>query len=215
MALSLEGVEVLLHGKALLRTFSLTVEAGDIVTLMGPSGSGKSSLLAYVAGDLEPPLLGHGIIRLGGSILNEVAAGRRRIGRLFQDDLLFPHLTAGENLLFGIPRGPRQERLAKMRDGLAQAGLAGFEDRAPHTLSGGERARISLFRSLLAHPNAMLLDEPFSKLDSELRQTMREYVFAHLRQRLIPSLLVTHDVADAPPGGKILAITRDGEVRHA
>ena len=177
--------------------------------------NGRVSILAYVAGDLEPPLLGHGIIRLGGSILNEVAAGRRRIGRLFQDDLLFPHLTAGENLLFGIPRGPRQERLAKMRDGLAQAGLAGFEDRAPHTLSGGERARISLFRSLLAHPHAMLLDEPFSKLDSELRQTMREYVFAHLRQRLIPSLLVTHDVADAPPGGQILAITRDGEVRHA
>ncbi len=215
MALNLDGVEIHLNGKPLLLPFSMVAEPGEIVTLMGPSGSGKSSLLAYVAGDLEPPLLGHGKIHLGGSVLNDVPAGRRRIGRLFQDDLLFPHLTAGENLLFGIPRGPRQERLAKMRDGLAQAGLAGFEDRAPHTLSGGERARISLFRSLLAEPHAMLLDEPFSKLDNELRQTMRDYVFAHLRQRLIPSLLVTHDVADAPPGGKILAITRDGEVRHA
>lgn len=215
MALSLEGVEIVLHGKALLRPFSLVAEPGEIVTLMGPSGSGKSSLLAYVAGDLEPPLMGLGIVRLAGSVLNAVPAGRRKIGRLFQDDLLFPHLTAGENLLFGIPRGPRSERLAGMRDGLAQAGLAGFEDRAPHTLSGGERSRISLFRSLLAEPRAMLLDEPFSKLDSELRQTMRDYVFAHLRQRLIPSLQVTHDLADAPPGGQILVIGRDGEVRHA
>lgn len=215
MALSLEGVEIVLHGKALLRPFSLVAEPGEIVTLMGPSGSGKSSLLAYVAGDLEPPLMGLGIVRLAGSVLNAVPAGRRKIGRLFQDDLLFPHLTAGENLLFGIPRGPHSKRLAGMRDGLAQAGLAGFEDRAPHTLSGGERSRISLFRSLLAEPRAMLLDEPFSKLDSELRQTMRDYVFAHLRQRLIPSLQVTHDLADAPPGGQILVIGRDGEVRHA
>lgn len=215
MALSLEGVEICLNGRSLLRAFALAMERGEIVTLMGPSGSGKSSLLAYVAGDLEPPLLGRGIIRLGDCVLNGVAAGRRRIGRLFQDDLLFPHLTVGENLLFGVPRGLRLDRLVKMRDGLAQAGLAGFEDRAPHTLSGGERARIALFRSLLAEPRAMLLDEPFSKLDSELRQSMREYVFAHLRERGIPSLLVTHDRADAPPGGQIFVITRDGEVRHA
>ena len=215
MALSLEVVEILLNGRSLLRPFSLVVEPGDIVTLMGPSGSGKSSLLAFVAGDLEPPLVGRGMLRLGGTLLDEVAPGRRKIGRLFQDDLLFPHLTVGENLLFGIPRGARHERVAKMREGLAQAGLTSFEDRAPHTLSGGERARIALFRSLLAEPRAMLLDEPFSRLDSELRQAMRDYVFAHLRERLIPSLLVTHDLADAPPGGQILVIACDGEVRHA
>jgi putative thiamine transport system ATP-binding protein len=214
MDLNLDNVAILLDGMPLIGPFSLAIPAGRIVTLMGPSGSGKSSLLAYIAGDLEPPLEGRGRILLGGALLDDVAPEARRIGRLFQDDLLFPHLTAGENLLFGVARGPRPEREARMRAALKQAELEGFENRLPHTLSGGQRSRIALFRALLAGPNAMLLDEPFAKLDAELKRTMRAYVFSHLKQRNIPTLLVSHDREDAPRGGLVLRITRGGEVKH-
>lgn len=214
MDLNLENVAILLDRRPLIGPFSLTIPAGGIVTLMGPSGSGKSSLLAYIAGDLEPPLDGRGRILLGGAPLNDVAPEARRIGRLFQDDLLFPHLTVGENLLFGIPRQSAPERQAMMRAALKQAELEGFENRPPHTLSGGQRSRIALFRALLASPNAMLLDEPFAKLDAELKRSMRSYVFSHLKARNIPTLLVTHDRDDAPKDGLVLRIGRDGEVKH-
>jgi putative thiamine transport system ATP-binding protein len=214
MDLNLENVAILLDGLPLIGPFSLTVPAGGIVTLMGPSGSGKSSLLAYIAGDLETPLAGRGRILLDGAPLNDMAPEVRRIGRLFQDDLLFPHLTVAENLLFGLPRGPRPERQALMRAALSRAELDGFENRPPHTLSGGQRSRIALFRALIANPNAMLLDEPFAKLDAELKKTMRAYVFSHLKERDIPTLLVTHDREDAPKGGLVLRIGRDGEVKH-
>ena len=214
MDLNLENVAITLDGLPLIGPFSLNVAAGEIVTLMGPSGSGKSSLLAYIAGDLEAPLAGHGRILLGGVSVNGMPPESRRIGRLFQDDLLFPHLTVGENLMFGLARGARGEREALMRTALKQAELDGFETRAPHTLSGGQRSRIALFRALLAKPNAMLLDEPFAKLDADLKRSMRTYVFAHLRERNIPTLLVTHDRDDAPKGGRVLRITRDGEAKH-
>ncbi|MGQ0486623.1 MAG: ATP-binding cassette domain-containing protein [Hyphomicrobiales bacterium] len=214
MDLSLDSVAILLDGMPLIGAFSLKVPAGEIATLMGPSGSGKSSLLAYIAGDLEAPLEGRGRILLGGAPLNDTPPQSRRIGRLFQDDLLFPHLTVAENLLFGVSRGSRREREANMRAALRQAELEGFENRPPHTLSGGQRSRIALFRALLANPNAMLLDEPFAKLDAELKQSMRTYVFSHLKERNIPTLLVTHDRDDAPKGGLVLRIGRDGEVKH-
>ena len=101
-----------------------------------------------------------------------------------------------------------------MRAALEQAELQGFENRPPHTLSGGQRSRVALFRALLAGPKAMLLDEPFAKLDAELKRSMRAYVFAHLRERNIPTLLVTHDRDDAPKGGLVLRIGRHGEVKH-
>ena len=161
------------------------------------------------------PLVGLGRVLLDGRELTALAPEQRKVGRLFQDDLLFPHLTVAENLLFGVARAPREQREAMLRIALQRAELDGFENRAPHTLSAGQRSRIALFRALLAKPHAMLLDEPFAKLDAELRQAMRNYVFAHLRERKIPSLLVSHDRSDAPAGGRILVITRDGEVRDA
>jgi putative thiamine transport system ATP-binding protein len=213
--LILEYVTVSLPGKTLVDVASLTVRAGEIVTLMGPSGCGKSSLLAYIAGDLAPPLQGCGDVRVGKTVMDGLAPEARRIGRLFQDDLLFPHMTVRENLLFGIPHGPRPEREKKMRIALADAELKGFEHRAPHTLSGGQRSRIALLRALLAEPRAILLDEPFAKLDADLRQAMRDYVFAHIEERNIPALMVTHDRADAPPGGRIFRIGPHGEVVRA
>lgn len=215
MDLSLEHVTISLPGKILVRVDALTVAAGEIVTLMGPSGCGKSSLLAYIAGDLPLPLEGHGDVLVGDTLMNGLAPEARRIGRLFQDDLLFPHMTVRENLLFGIPRGDRGLREKKVCSALADAGLKGFENRAPHTLSGGQRSRIALLRALLAEPRAILLDEPFAKLDADLRQAMRDYVFSHIEERNIPALMVTHDVADAPPGGRIFRIGPHGEVTRA
>jgi putative thiamine transport system ATP-binding protein len=196
----------------LVKSFTISIEAGEIVTLMGPSGCGKSSLLAYIAGDLSPPMYGNGHVTLDGVDLIYLPAEQRQVGRLFQDDLLFPHLTVGENLLFGVPRGSLSKRQHLVSEALASAQLEGFENRDPATLSSGQRARVALFRALMAKPKAMLLDEPFSKLDAELRHSVRNYVFAHLRERHIPTLLVTHDREDAPAGGRVFRISNKGDM---
>jgi putative thiamine transport system ATP-binding protein len=214
VALILTDAAITLSGKPLIRPFSLRVEPSETVTLMGPSGAGKSALLAFIAGDLASPFAASGTVSLDGASLDGLPPERRRIGRLFQDDLLFPHLTVMENLLFGMPRGKPGERLARAEAALAEAGLAGFGPRPPHTLSGGQRARVSLLRALLAEPRAMLLDEPFGKLDAPLRQAMRDVVFGNIAARGIPCLMVTHDAADVPGNGRVLLL-KDGEVRDA
>ena len=212
MTLLLENISLTIGDVLLVKSFTITIEAGEIVTLMGPSGSGKSSLLAYIAGDLVHPMYGNGHVTLDGVDLIYVPAERRQVGRLFQDDLLFPHLTVGENLLFGVGRGSLKKRQNLVSEALSSAQLEGFENRDPGTLSNGQRSRVALFRALMAKPRAMLLDEPFSKLDAELRHSVRNYVFAHLRERNIPTLLVTHDREDAPAGGRIFRINNKGEL---
>lgn len=206
MSLQLEQFGLRLKGNQLLAPFSLKVEPGEIVTLMGPSGSGKSALLSAIAGDLASAFAAQGSVWLEGQNLSGIAPEARRIGRLFQDDLLFPHLSVGENLLFGITRGAHEARLAKMASALAEIGLGGFQSRAPHTLSGGQRQRVALMRSLLAEPKAMLLDEPFNRLDANLRSQVRSSTFELLRRRGTPTLLVTHDAGDVPEGGRVLKI---------
>lgn len=214
MSLHLKNISLVLGEEILIAPLSLDIAAGEVVTLMGKSGSGKSTLLSYIAGDLASPFSGAGEIILNGKMLNNIPPQNRNIGRLFQDDLLFPHMTVGENLLFAIPRGVRSERENMMQTALVRAELEGFADRAPHTLSGGQRSRVSLMRSLLAKPQAMLLDEPFNKLDRELRGTIRDYTFTHLKARNVSTLLVTHDISDAPDGGRIFEITKSGEIKH-
>ncbi len=214
MALELNDVAISLNDTLLIAPFSFGVAAGEIVTIMGPSGCGKSSLLAYIAGDIVLPLAGTGRVMLDGEDVSALPPERRRIGRLFQDDLLFPHMTVAENLLFGVPRGPRAERQAMVQTGLKRISMEDFGNRPPHTLSGGQRARVALMRTLLAKPRAVLLDEPFNKFDADLRQQMRDYVFAHLAERRVPGLLVTHDAADAPTDGRVLAI-RNGALQDA
>jgi putative thiamine transport system ATP-binding protein len=127
----------------------------------------------------------------------------RRVGILFQDDLLFPHLSVAGNLAFALPASvrPMAQRRARIEQALADAGLAGFGDRDPATLSGGQRARVALLRTLLAQPRALLLDEPFSKLDAQLRDEVRRFVFEHARDSALPTVLVTHDEADAVAAG--------------
>jgi putative thiamine transport system ATP-binding protein len=214
MTMHLKSLGLSLSAVKLLAPFNLEIEDGEIVTLMGPSGCGKSSLLAYIAGDLEPPLAGFGAVELNGRDLSRMRPELRRVGRLFQDDLLFPHLTVGENILFGMRRGPHAERIGMMKRALQRAELEGFENRSPLSLSGGQRTRVSLVRALMAKPDCMLLDEPFNKLDQELRAAMRTYIFGHIAARGIPCLLVTHDIEDAPLGGRVFRIGRDGELMH-
>lgn len=212
--LELRDVSIFLKDHVLLKGLTLAVAAGEIVTVMGQSGSGKSSLLSYIGGDLSEAFQAEGSVLLDSIPLQNLLPEKRGIARLFQDDLLFPHMTVGENLLFATPRLPNAERLAMMRTALQRAELEGFEDRAPHTLSGGQRQRVALMRALLAKPKAVLLDEPFGKLDRALRQSMRDYVFGHIKARGIPALLVTHDREDAPPAGRVFEISDSGELRH-
>ena len=180
----------------LVRQLCLQVPAGVVHTLMGPSGCGKSSVLAAVCGTLSDELVFDGSVHLGAERLDHLPPQARRMGILFQEDLLFAHMTVRENLLFAVPRGPQAVRNAQVAQALADVEMPGYAHANPATLSGGQRSRIALARALLAQPRALLLDEPFSKLDATLRARMRELVFGLVRQRHIPALLVTHDAAD-------------------
>lgn len=204
--LRLDHVTITVHGRTLVRDLSASIDAGQVLVVMGPSGSGKSSLLAWVAGTLEPPFEARGSLFLDDEDLTHKPIQQRRIGLLFQDDLLFPHLSVLGNLLFALPAGERASRTRTAEAALAEAGLDGFGSRLPGSLSGGQRGRVSLLRALLAKPAALLLDEPFSKLDAALRQQMRQFTFATLAARRVPALLVTHDAADVPAGAATLLL---------
>lgn len=191
-------------GDATVVHLDASVNAGEVLTLMGPSGSGKSTALAAIIGTLQPPFRQSGRIWLDGRDITALPTEARRIGIMFQDDLLFPHLSVGGNLAFALPRGVK-DRARSIDRALAEAGLEGFAPRDPATLSGGQRARVALLRTLLAEPRALLLDEPFSRLDAGLRGTIRAFVFAEARARGLPVVLVTHDVEDArAAGGAVL-----------
>ena len=202
--LTLDAVQIRLHDRVMLGPLNASVGPGQVLAVMGPSGSGKSSLLAWGAGLLAPPLQAEGRLLLGGQDVTALPTEQRHIGLLFQDDLLFPHWTVLQNLLFALPTGPRAQRVAAAEAALVEAELAGLGARRPDELSGGQRARVSLQRALLARPRALLLDEPFSKLDAALRERMRAFTWQALAQRRVPALLVTHDVQDLPPGAAVI-----------
>jgi putative thiamine transport system ATP-binding protein len=186
------------------------IAPGEVLTVMGPSGVGKSTLLAYAAGFLDPVFRASGAVLVDGTDVTRLCAHERHMGLLFQDALLFPHLSVGGNLAFALPPGlrGRAARRAAIAEALGEVGLAGLEDRDPATLSGGQKARVALMRVLVSAPRALLLDEPFSKLDTALRDQIRELVFEMARARGLPVLLVTHDAADAAAaGGAIVEVT--------
>ena len=200
--LHLQELRIKLDQRVLV-DLTLTIPAGTIVTIMGPSGVGKSTLLAAVTGTLSPNFSMSGRITLDNKDISEVPTRRRGVGILFQDAVLFPHLSVGGNLAFGLPpqvKG-RAARQARIDDALSSAGLEGFADRDPATLSGGQKARVALLRTLLAEPAALLLDEPFSRLDSDLRAQIRAFTFDCALQAGLPGLLVTHDAEDARAAG--------------
>jgi putative thiamine transport system ATP-binding protein len=202
--------------RLLIKDLGFTVQPGHILTLMGPSGSGKSSVLAAIAGTLDSvaegaqALRAQASVQLNGQDISQQPTAQRGVGLLFQDALLFAHLTVAENLLFAVPPGPRAQRLAQVQQALIEADLQGFGERDPATLSGGQRARVALMRALLAQPKALLLDEPFSKLDAALREQFRALVFAHIRARQIPAVLVTHDAADVADPEHLIQLNHAG-----
>lgn len=200
--LTLDGVVIRREGRTLV-DISDHVAPGEVLTVMGPSGSGKSTLLSYIIGTLDAGFAAQGRVKLNGTDITDLAPEARHVGILFQDDLLFPHLSVGENLAFGLRASikGRAERKRKIDAALEDIGLAGFAARDPDTLSGGQKARVALMRMLLSGPKALLLDEPFSRLDTERRDKIRELVFAQARANGLPVLLVTHDHADADAAG--------------
>ena len=207
--LGLRDVHIELPDRTLIRQLSIDIAPGEIVTVMGASGAGKSSLLAFIGGFLAAPFIARGDQLIGAQRLNGLLPHERGAGILFQDDLLFPHLSVAGNLLFGLEqtvrsRAARNEAADRALD---DAGLTGYGERHPATLSGGQRARVALLRTLLAQPRMLLLDEPFGKLDAALREDFRHFVFDHARRLGLPTLMVTHDAADAEAaGGRTLVL---------
>ncbi len=218
--LSLQDVTLRTDGHALFGPLSLQVEAGTVTSVVGPSGSGKSSLLNYLCGILPDGIVADGSVWAGDENLTALPPQSRGLGRLFQEPLLFPHLDVAGNLLFGMRGGgSRRDRRDRVNEALATVGLEGFATRDPATLSGGQQARVALLRVLLAEPRALLLDEPFRSLDEDNRARVRELVFTEARRRQLPTLLVTHDQSDVDAAGgpvvELLASTLKRRATHA
>lgn len=202
--LSLRDVTIFKQDKTLL-SVTHDIGPGEVLTVMGPSGVGKSTLLAFITGTLSADFQARGEVWLDGHNITHKAPHQRRVGILFQDDLLFPHLSVGANLAFGLqPGGGAAARQAKINEALAEVGLDGFADRDPATLSGGQKTRVALMRMLLSEPCGLLLDEPFSRLDAALRAQVRDMVFARAKARDLPLLMVTHDADDARAAGGVV-----------
>jgi putative thiamine transport system ATP-binding protein len=181
----------------LIEGLEVTVPAGELRLLQGPSGCGKSTLLAVIGGTADDAVHWSGTISLNGVDISHLPAEQRGVGLMFQDALLFPHMSVGDNLAFGLAARHRRDRAARVQAALVAAGLPGFAERDPASLSGGQAARVALMRTLLAEPEVLLMDEAFSALDPALRQGFGMFVRDRIRDRHIPALLVSHDPADA------------------
>lgn len=213
--LSIEGLSLRYSGATSLAVddFSLEADRGEIITLLGPSGCGKTSALRLVAG-LEQP--GAGRVSLNGKDITGWAPELRRMGFVFQNYALFPHLTVGENVAFGlrIRRASRAEIDEAVRSSLALVNLEGFEDRRIDQLSGGQQQRVALARALAITPTVLLLDEPLSNLDASLREQTRDALRGVLRSLDITTLFVTHDQAEAALIADRIALILNGGVEQ-
>jgi len=210
-AISVRGLRAGYGGPEVLRGVDLDVAPGTVVALLGPSGCGKTTLLRAIAG-LERPLAGE--IRIGDRLVSgpgtHVAPEDRRIGMVFQDWALFPHLSVAANVGYGLPRAERKG--PRVAQALAMVGLEGLGDRAPGTLSGGQQQRVALARAVAPHPSALLLDEPFSNLDTALRVEVRAEVHQLLVDLGITTVFVTHDQEEAFVLGDHVAVMHEGAI---
>lgn len=209
--LSVEGLGFSYGARPVLTAVDLTVAPGEVVAILGPSGSGKSTLLRLIAG-LEHPSSGR--IAVAGKAVadarSSLPAERRGLGLVFQEDALFPHLTILDNVAFGLKKLARAERRDRALETLDRFGLADRADDWPHRLSGGEQQRVAVARALAPRPALILMDEPFSRLDSELRRQIREDVVAVLRDTGVGVVLVTHDAEEAMTSADRLVLMAGG-----
>ena len=210
MALSLEKL-VISRADNVLLNVNACVEKGQVLTVMGPSGAGKSTLLQAIAGQLYEPFSVSGIIKINNNVINRKPAHLRKVGMMFQDSLLFEHMTVAENIAFAMPKTSHSNPHARMEainTMLSAVELESMGQRGVNTLSGGQQSRVSLLRTLASAPDVVLLDEPFSKLDLALRGQIRSWTFEQLKARNIPAVLVTHDKEDAiAAGGQIIELS--------
>ncbi|WP_255193639.1 ABC transporter ATP-binding protein [Natronobeatus ordinarius] len=213
--LELEGVEKWYGEECVISDLSLSVRDGEILTLLGPSGCGKTTTLRLIAG-LERP--DGGEVRLRGDSVagngSFVPPEERGVGVVFQDFALFPHLTAHENVAFGLKDWPREEREARVAELLELVGLESQGEAYPEELSGGQQQRIALARSLAPEPEMLLLDEPFSSLDVDLRVEMREEVRQIIKETGVTAISVTHDQEEALSISDRVAVMNDGSLEQ-
>ena len=183
--------------KPFIKNLNIKVNNGKILTIFGSSGIGKSSLINVIAGVYESNLLFTGDIILNNKKITNTLPEKRKIGLLLQDGVLFPHLSVEQNLIFGIKKSlTNKEKYLLINEHLIKANMEGFENRYPNTLSGGQRSRVACLRAILSEPDALLLDEPFSSIDPEQRNSFRLFVVNQIREKKIPCILVTHDEGD-------------------
>ena len=211
--LAFEDIRHDYHGQSTLDGISLAAEPGEVLCLLGPSGSGKTTLLRLAAG-LEAPR--HGRILLNDQEISgprgSVPPERRGVGLMFQDFALFPHMTVFENVRFGLTALTDEDAEREARAALERVGLANYAHQYPHALSGGEQQRVALARALAPRPSVLLMDEPFSGLDSRLKDTVRDQTLAILRETRATALVVTHDAEEAMRLGDRIALLRDGKL---
>lgn len=205
-----------------LKPVDLTIGQGEFFSLLGPSGCGKTTLLKLVAGLLEEDA---GEIWVGDSNLTHIPPESRRFAMVFQQALLFPHMTVEDNAAFGLKmqKVGKKQRLTQVREMLGHVGLEGFGNRFPHELSGGQQQRVALARALVSNPRVLLMDEPFSALDPSLREEMRELLRTIQQQFNVTVLFVTHDREEAfhlsnrigvMSGGTLLQVGSGKELRE-
>jgi iron(III) transport system ATP-binding protein len=210
--IALEGVVKRYGETTAVTDATLTVERGEMLALLGPSGCGKTTLLRLIAGFERPDA---GTLAIDGAPVagpgTFVPPERRPVGMVFQDYALFPHLSVADNVGFGLPRDARRQRVPLL---LALVDLCGLGERFPHELSGGQQQRVALARALGPRPSVILLDEPWSNVDSQLREVLRQEVASVLRPLGITGILVTHDREEAFSIADRIALVRDGTIEQ-
>jgi putative spermidine/putrescine transport system ATP-binding protein len=213
LELELKNISVTLADKKILKSIALKVKDGEFISLLGASGCGKTTLLKTIAGIITQS---EGSIMLGGKLLDNIPTHKRGTVIVFQDFRLFPHMTVGENVSFPIKiRGAKSAERRKMALELLQkVKLEGFEDRKVNEISGGQVQRVALARAFAAQPTVLLLDEPFSSLDFNLRKDMRELVLELQREYKITTILVTHDHEEALTMSDRIAFMHDGHIEQ-
>ncbi len=213
--LSLESVTTAFDGEPAIENFTLSVHDGELLTILGPSGCGKTTVLRTIAG-LEHP--DAGTVRIDGITVADdetfFQPEKRDVGIVFQDFALFSNMTVAENVGFGIEDWPADRRATRVEELLTLVGLEGAEDRSPQDLSGGQKQRVALARALAPEPEVLLLDEPFSSLDRDLRERMREEVRRILQAAGVTTVFVTHDQTEALSISDRVAVMCDGRLEQ-